>query len=123
MWSTWCSVLIRYWISPNVSTNRRISTARVGSWGVSMTTGPAEVTTKLGLHQALADLVADAERDPGRIGPAAPEILTSLRSMLELPVFPQSNEASELLKLVRQDGQVTPAFRDAAIPVLLPLVR
>ena len=90
---------------------------------MSMTTGPAEVTTKLGLHQALADLVADAERDPGRIGPAAPEILTSLRSMLELPVFPQSNEASELLKLVRQDGQVTPAFRDAAIPVLLPLVR
>ncbi len=50
MWSTWCSVLIRYWIGPIASTIFRIATAFVGSCGVSMTTGPLEVLTKLGLQ-------------------------------------------------------------------------
>ncbi len=74
-------------------------------------------------YDALQDLVADVERDPGGIGPAGQQVLVSLREIAQLPVFPQGNQASELLGLVLQDGQVTPAFRDAAIPVLLPLVR
>ena len=50
-------------------------------------------------------------------------MLTSLRAIAELPVWPQGNEVGLLLELVRQDGQVTPAFREAAVPVLVPLVR
>src|SRR3954447_26017583 len=50
MWSTWFSVLIRYRIGPCVSASARIATARVGSCGVSITTTPADVTTKLGLQ-------------------------------------------------------------------------
>ncbi len=73
--------------------------------------------------RALRDLLAEAERDPGVIGPASEEVLTSLRAIAELPVWPQGNKVAELLDLVRQDGQVTPAFREAAVPVLVPLVR
>jgi len=69
------------------------------------------------------DLLADVERDPGGIGPAGQQVLVSLRAIAQLPVFPQGNHASELLGLVLQDGQVTPVFRDAAIPVLVALVR
>ena len=74
-------------------------------------------------YEALRDLVAEAERDPAGIGPAGQEVLVSLRGMVELPVFPQGNEAGELLELLRQEGQVTPEFRNAAIPVVVALVR
>ena len=74
-------------------------------------------------HRALQDLLVEAEQDPAAIGPAAQEVLTSLRAIAELPVWPQGVEVAELLNLVSQDGQVTPAFREAAIPVLEPLVR
>ncbi len=74
-------------------------------------------------YGALQELLADVERDPHAIGPAGQQVLTSLRDIAQLPVFPQGNEASELLGLVLQDGQVTPVFRDAAIPVLVALVR
>ncbi|SFU04195.1 hypothetical protein SAMN05660657_05018 [Geodermatophilus amargosae] len=76
-----------------------------------------------GPHRALQDLLADAEQDPGAIGPASEEVLTSLRAIAELPVWPQGNEVAALLDLVRQDGQVTPTFREAVIPVLVPLAR
>ena len=76
-----------------------------------------------GPHRALQDFLAEAEQDPGAIGPASEEVLTSLRAIAELPVWPQGNEVAELLDLVRQDGQVTPAFREAVVPVLVPLVR
>lgn len=49
--------------------------------------------------------------------------MTSLRAIAELPVWPQGNEVAALLDLVRQDGQVTPTFREAVIPVLVPLAR
>jgi hypothetical protein len=75
-----------------------------------------------GPHRALQGLLAEAEQDPGAIGPASEEVLTSLRAIAELPVFPQGNEVAGLLDLVNQ-GQVTPTFREAAIPVLVPLVR
>jgi len=74
-------------------------------------------------YGALEELLADVERDPHAIGPAGQQVLTSLRDIVQLPVFPQGNQASELLGLVLQDGQVTPVFRDAAIPVLVALVR
>jgi hypothetical protein len=76
-----------------------------------------------GPHRALQALLAEAQQDPGAIGPASEEVLTSLRAIAELPVWPQGNEVAELLNLVRQDGQVTPTFREVVIPVLLPLVR
>src|SRR3954453_1341390 len=50
MWSTWCSVLMRYWIRPCCSTASRISTAFVGSCGVSIMTGPFDVSTNDGLQ-------------------------------------------------------------------------
>ncbi len=74
-------------------------------------------------YRALQDLLADVEHDPSGIGPAGEQVLGSLRDISQLPVFPQGNKASELLGLVLQDGQVTPVFRDAAIPVLVALVR
>ncbi len=74
-------------------------------------------------HRALQDLVTRAEQDPDAIGPAQEEVLTSLRAVAELPVYPQGNEVAELLDLVRQDGQVTPEFRAAAVPVLVPMYR
>jgi hypothetical protein len=73
--------------------------------------------------RALRDLLARAEQDPEAIGPAQEEVLTSLRAIAELPVYPQGNEVAELLELVRQDDGVTPAFRDAAVPVLVPMYR
>jgi hypothetical protein len=73
--------------------------------------------------RALRDLLARAEQDPEAIGPAQDEVLTSLRAIAELPVYPQGNEVAELLQLVRQDDGVTPAFRDAAVPVLVPMYR
>ena len=73
--------------------------------------------------RALRDLLARAEQDPEAIGPAQDEVLTSLRAIAELPVYPQGNEVAELLELVRQDDGVTPAFRDAAVPVLVPMYR
>jgi hypothetical protein len=74
-------------------------------------------------YRALQDLLADVEQDPGSAGPAGDRVLVSLRAVAELPVFPQGNEASALLALVREEGQVTPAFRDEAVPVLTALVR
>ena len=74
-------------------------------------------------HRALQALLAEAERDPDAIGPARDEVLRSLRAIAELPVWPQGNEVAELLDLVRQDGEVTPAFREAAVPVLVPMHR
>src|SRR5262245_35291272 len=50
MWSTWCSVLTRNRIGPFASAWARIATAFVGSCGVSMTTTPSDVVTKLGLQ-------------------------------------------------------------------------
>src|SRR6187401_1979099 len=50
MWSTWCSVLTRYWIGPWPSTTSRHSTAFDGSCGVSIMTGPFDVTTNDGLQ-------------------------------------------------------------------------
>src|SRR5260370_23247119 len=50
MWSTWCSVLMTYRIAPRDSASRRILTALLGSCGVSTTTTPSEVTTRLGLQ-------------------------------------------------------------------------
>jgi hypothetical protein len=73
--------------------------------------------------RALRDLLARAEQDPDAIGPAQDQVLTSLRAIAELPVYPQGNEVAELLALVRQDDGVTPAFRDAAVPVLVPMYR
>ena len=74
-------------------------------------------------YLALRRLLTDVARDADRIGPAGAEVLSSLRAIAELPVFPQGNEADELLALVRQDGQVDPGFRDAAVPILAGLVR
>ncbi|MGY1680281.1 hypothetical protein [Geodermatophilus sp. SYSU D01176] len=74
-------------------------------------------------HRALEALLAEAERDPDAIGPARDEVLASLRAIAELPVWPQGNEVGELLDLIRRDGEVTPAFRDAAVPVLVPVLR
>ncbi len=74
-------------------------------------------------YRALLDLLADVERDPAEVGPAGGQVLEALRAIAVLPVYPQGNQAGDLLELVLQDGQVTPAFRDAAIPVLVPLVR
>ena len=74
-------------------------------------------------YLALRNLLADVERDPGRIGPAHEAVLSSLRAIAELPVFPQGNQAQELLALVRQESLVDPAFRDAAVPILVGLVR
>src|SRR6476646_10115063 len=50
MWSTWFSVLTRYRMGPCASASARIATALVGSCGVSMTTTPSDVATKLGLQ-------------------------------------------------------------------------
>src|SRR5262245_52204156 len=50
MWSTWCSVLTRYWTGPWPSTRSRHSTAFVGSCGVSISTGPFDVRTNDGLQ-------------------------------------------------------------------------
>src|SRR6266849_1073865 len=50
MWSTWCSVLMTYLMGPRSSASWRILTALLGSCGVSTTTTPAVVTTKLGLQ-------------------------------------------------------------------------
>ncbi len=74
-------------------------------------------------YRALQDLLADVEQDPASAGPAGEQVLVSLRAVAELAVFPQGNEASALLALVREEGQVTPAFRDEAVPVLTALVR
>lgn len=74
-------------------------------------------------YRALRTLVSDAERDPRSVGPARRQVLASLREMTTLPVFPQANEALELLDLARQDGQVSRGFRDRASPVLDALVR
>ncbi|MDP9460748.1 MAG: hypothetical protein M3Q22_11035, partial [Actinomycetota bacterium] len=74
-------------------------------------------------YRALQDLLADVEQDPASAGPAGGQVLVSLRAVAELAVFPQGNEASALLALVREEGQVTPAFRDEAVPVLTALVR
>jgi hypothetical protein len=38
-------------------------------------------------------------------------------------VWPQGNTALDLLALLRQDGQVTAAFREEAVPVVEALVR
>ena len=74
-------------------------------------------------YRALRTLVSDTERDPGSVGPARRQVLASLREMTTLPVFPQANEALELLDLARQDGQVSRGFRGRASPVLDALVR
>ncbi|MEX5721539.1 serine/threonine-protein kinase [Geodermatophilus maliterrae] len=74
-------------------------------------------------HRALVDLLARAEEDPAAVGPAPDDVLAALRSMQTLPVFELGNQAAVLLELVERDGQVTPAFRDAAVTVLPPLVR
>ena len=74
-------------------------------------------------YRALQDLLTQAEQDPDAIGPAREEVLTSLRAIAELPVYPQGNEVAELLDLVRQEDEVTPEFRAAAVPVLVPLYR
>jgi hypothetical protein len=76
-----------------------------------------------GAYQALQGLLADAERDPARIGPAADEVLAALRATATLPVFEQGTEVGELLGLLRDQSRVAPAFRDEAVPVLTPLVR
>lgn len=74
-------------------------------------------------YGALQDLLTRAEQDPDAIGPAQEEVLASLRAVAELPVYPQGEEVAGLLALVRQDGEVTPEFRAAAVPVLVPLYR
>ena len=74
-------------------------------------------------YRALRDLVADVEENPSRVGPAARQVLASLREMTRLPVFEQGNRALALLDVVRQAGRVTPAFRDSTTPVLTALVR
>ena len=74
-------------------------------------------------YSALLELVVNVEHDPSGIGPAGQQVLESLRASLALPVFPQGNEVLSLLEFVKLDGQVTSAFRAAAIPVLVPLVR
>ncbi|SFP46070.1 Serine/threonine protein kinase [Geodermatophilus dictyosporus] len=74
-------------------------------------------------QQALRALLDDVERDPGQVGPAADEVLVSLRAAAELPVFEQGAEVGGLLALLRDQGRVTAAFRDEAVPVLTPLVR
>ncbi|MGR7026706.1 serine/threonine-protein kinase [Geodermatophilus sp. URMC 62] len=76
-----------------------------------------------GAYAALQALLADTERDPARVGPAAGEVLDSLRAAATLPVFEQGTEVGELLGLLRDQSRVTPAFRDQAVPVLTPLVR
>ncbi len=74
-------------------------------------------------YEALQGLLAGAEADPESIGPAAAEVTTALRDVAEQPVWPQGNAARDLIVLLREDGSVTPAFRDAATPVLEALVR
>jgi hypothetical protein len=74
-------------------------------------------------YQDLQHLLADVERDPAAIGPAGHQVLESLRTAAGQPVYPQGNIALDLLAVVRQDGQVTHAFREEAVPVLEALVR
>jgi hypothetical protein len=50
-------------------------------------------------------------------------VLTSLRAIAELPVYPQGNEVAELHAAGESGRRVTPAFRDAAVPVLVPMYR
>jgi hypothetical protein len=49
--------------------------------------------------------------------------VAALREMQTLPVYGVADRAAQLLERLGQDGQVTPAFRDAAVPVLTALVR
>ncbi|GAB3316870.1 hypothetical protein GCM10027451_34140 [Geodermatophilus aquaeductus] len=72
---------------------------------------------------ALAGLLARAEADPDAVGPAADDVLAALRDMPELPVYDLGNRAGGLLELLGQEGRADPAFRDAAVPVLVGLVR
>ncbi len=73
--------------------------------------------------RALDDLLARAERDPAAVGPASQDVVAALREMQTLPVYGVADRAAQLLERLGQDGQVTPAFRDAAVPVLTALVR
>jgi hypothetical protein len=73
--------------------------------------------------QDLAGLLERAEADPDAVGPAADDVLEALRGMPALPVYDVGNRAAGLLELLGQDGRVEPAFRDAAVPVLVRLVR
>src|SRR5258707_4338664 len=57
MWATWCSVLMTYRMAPRDSASRRILTALLGSCGVSTTTTPSEVTTRLGLQPRILVVV------------------------------------------------------------------
>lgn len=82
--------------------------------------------TKLGdpsPYRALQDLLADVEANPGSVGSAEDEVLSTLREMAVLPVFDTGNRALDLLELIRGDGNVTSEFRRAATPVLTALVR
>lgn len=72
---------------------------------------------------ALAGLLARAEADPDAVGPAADDVLAALREMPELPVYDLGNRAAGLLELLGQEGRADPAFRDAAVHVLVGLVR
>jgi hypothetical protein len=74
-------------------------------------------------HEDLQALLAAAERDPARVGPAAPRVLAALRAAAGQPVYPRGNTALDLLALLRQDGQVTSGFREEAVPVVEALVR
>ena len=82
--------------------------------------------TKLGdpsVYRALQDLLADVEANPGSVGSAEDEVLSTLREMAVLPVFDTGNRALDLLELIRGEGNVTSEFRRAATPVLTALVR
>ncbi len=74
-------------------------------------------------YQELQHLLAEVERDPAQVGPAGYRVLESLRAAADQPVYPQGNTALDLLALLRQDGQVTAAFREEAVPVVEALVR
>jgi eukaryotic-like serine/threonine-protein kinase len=71
----------------------------------------------------LAGLLERTEADPDAVGPAADDVLEALRGMPALPVYDLGNRAAGLLELLGQEGQVEPAFRDAAVPVVVRLVR
>jgi hypothetical protein len=74
-------------------------------------------------HEDLQAVLVAAERDPARVGPAAPRVLAALRAAAGQPVYPRGNTALDLLALLRQDGQVTAGFREEAVPVVEALVR
>ena len=107
-----------------ITARKRITRITLGDPGAESTVSRREdVLAVVARPDRLIDLVETVGADPAAIGPAQRQVLASLRAIAELPVYPQGNEVAALLELVRGADRVTPAFRDAAVPVLVPMLR